>query len=157
MDTKASFSKKFRELMASGGHLVASLVDAEGELQVSEIYGAELKEGGDLTINLFFSENVAPDFYRALASKKKAAIVICSPFNMEAYQVKGVIDEISILSEDNQAQADYWRENYLLCLKSIGVPQNAISHIAYRPTHCFGLIVNQIFMQTPEMGTGGEL
>lgn len=157
MDVKASFSKKFRELMASGGHLVASVVDAEGELQVSEIYGAELKESNDLTINLFFSESVAPDFYRSLTPEKKAAVVICSPFNMEAYQVKGVIDEISNLSEENQALGDYWRENYLLCLKSIGVPQTAINHIAYVPTHRFGLKVNQIFMQTPEMGTGGEL
>lgn len=157
MDAKLRFTKKFQELMASGGHLVASLVDGEGQLQVSEIYGGELKDGKDFIVSMFFSEHVAPDFYRALAPQKKASMVVCSPFSMETYQVKGVIEEIAGMNEEDNALSEYWRENYLLCLQNIGVPEGALSNIAYKATHRFGLKVSDIFMQTPQKGTGGAL
>lgn len=157
MDAKTAFTKKFQELMASGGHIVASILDSEGKLQISEIYGADLRDGTDLIISMFFSINNSPDFYRALAPQKKVAMVICSPFSMETYQVKGLIEEIGPITEESEAISNYWRENYLSCLQNIGVPQSAIDNVNYKSSHHFSMKIDQMFLQTPHRGTGGTL
>lgn len=154
MNTKIIFAERFQSLMETGGHILASLVDDNGELQGVEVYGSELL-GTELVA--YVSTEVNPEFFAGLKPQRKVACVICSPFSMESYQVKGTLIEVSPLENEDEEKSRYWRENYLLCLQTIGVPAGALEMVRYWPDHRFRLRIDQYFAQTPQKGTGEKL
>jgi hypothetical protein len=154
---RSDFYREFQRLIRSGAHLLCSLVDDQLNLQVSELYGAHIPRDASEDLLFFFNSNVSPEFFAGLGRGKKLALVVSSPYNLETYQIKGSIKGVQPFGSEFQDEAAMWRENFLRCIQQIGVPQFAVENLIYEPDSCFSFSTEQIYFQTPQMGTGARL
>lgn len=156
MPSDSIFIKHFNELLSGGVHILGTVLSQERRLQVSEIYGASLSEEGD-HFRFFLKQSHWPDFYKALMEKQDIAVVFSSPLTMLTYQIKGHITSIGSVEEKDHSQFLFWKENYFQCIQQIGILPMTLENLNYEIDYALEVQLTQVFLQTPQKGTGGVL
>lgn len=156
MQTSSVFIKHFNELLSGGVHILGTVLSQERRLQVSEIYGASLSEEGD-SLRFFLKKDHWPDFYKALMVKQDIAVVFSSPLTMLTYQIKGQIASVGLVEEKDYSQFLFWKENYFQCIRQIGILPMTLENLNYDVDYVLEVQLAQVFLQTPQKGTGGFL
>jgi hypothetical protein len=156
MYSNSVFAKHFNELLSGGVHILGTVLSQERRLQVAEIYGASLSENGGI-LRFLLSQNHWPDFYKALMNKQDIAVVFSSPMTMLTYQIKGQLIAINSIEEKDNSLFLFWKENYFQCIRQIGISQLTLENLNYKIDYAIDVQLTQVFLQTPQKGTGGIL
>lgn len=116
--------------------------------------GLAAKVSGNNTIKITIAKPTAAQAIKNLEENKMVSLVMVNILNFECYQFKG--SYISYHDSTSEEKADV--ENYLNkmneALIKIGVQDGLVYNFPHDPTITIEFEVEQIFEQTPKIGTG---
>ncbi len=110
---------------------------------------------GHDSLKFFIAEKTAQRTVDNLRSNKLVALATTNVLNFESYQLKGRLLSIKPANDEEEA----WIKEYIIQFDAevtkIGLPQGfVINNILYLPALAVEFVVEQVFDQTPKIGTG---
>jgi hypothetical protein len=116
-----------------------------------------LRISGPDSLQIFIYQGTGAQSIKNLQSNKLVSFSITNAFNFESYQIKGRLLELRPASnEEEQFMADYIQEISKM-VAALGLPYAegvVVAQTKYQPAWSIEFEIDQIFDQTPKIGTG---
>ena len=113
---------------------------------------------GHDTIKFFVAEKTAGKMLDNMRSNKLVSLSVSNIFNSESYQFKGRFLSAKPESAEEAEGVYEYVGQFEESLGSMGYPKGLFAdHVLYKPALAIEFAVEQIFDQTPKIGTGQQL
>jgi len=109
------------------------------------------------TIKVTIAKKTAEKALKNLDDNKMISLVQAYPLTFESYQFKGTMISYHVSTSEEKIDVDNYLENMNETVQKIGIKDGAIYTWPHDSTITIEFEVEQIFEQTPKVGTGDPL
>lgn len=113
---------------------------------------------GHDTIKFFIAEKTAGKTLDNMRANKLVSLSVTNIFTSESYQFKGRFLSARATNEEEANAVLEYVGQFEEAVSGMGYPKGLVAdHILYKPALAIEFVVDQIFEQTPKVGTGQKL
>ena len=115
------------------------------------------KATGNNTIKFTIAKQTAGKVIENLKDNKKISLVQAYPLTFECYQYKGTFIGYHESTSEEKIEVDNYLKEMNDTIQKIGIKDGSVYTWPHDPTITIEFEVEQIFEQTPKIGTGNQL
>jgi hypothetical protein len=115
------------------------------------------KVTGNNTITVTIAKKTAERALKNLDDNKMISLVVAYPLTFECYQFKGILISYNDSTAEEKIDIDNYLNKMNETVQKIGIKDGAVYTWPHDTTITIEFEVEQIFEQTPKIGTGNQL
>ncbi len=115
------------------------------------------KVSGNNTIKITIAKQTAAQAIKNLGENKMVSLVMANILNFECYQFKGSYISYHDSASEEKVDVENYFNKFNEVLIKIGVQNGIVYNWSHDPTVTIEFEVEQIFEQTPKIGTGNQI